>query len=68
VSSAERSQLQNREDVTARFVRIVAKALHVAKPRKKTRLPRAAKEKRLREKKQRGEIKKKRGRVEDLDV
>jgi ribosome-associated protein len=68
VSSAERSQLQNREDVTERFARLIAKALHVAKPRKKTRLPRAAKEKRLREKKQRGEIKKKRGRVEDLDV
>lgn len=68
VSSAERSQLQNREDVTERFARLIAKALHVQKARKRTRPPRAAKEKRLREKKQRSETKRKRGRVEDADA
>ena len=58
VSSGSRSQLQNREEVTERFRTIVARALEVPKPRKRTRMPRAAKERRLTEKKRRGEIKK----------
>ena len=57
VSSGSRSQLQNREEVTERFCAIVAKALEVPKPRKRTRAPRAAKERRLANKKHRGEIK-----------
>lgn len=65
-SAGSRSQHQNREDVAARFARIVARALHKPKPRKKTRPSRAAKEARLKQKKQRSETKRSRGRV-DLD-
>lgn len=61
VSSGSRSQLQNREEVTERLRTVLAKALEVPKPRKRTRAPRAAKERRLADKKRRGEIKKMRG-------
>lgn len=57
VSSGTRSQLQNREEVTERFRALLAKALAVPKPRKRTRMPRAAKERRLESKKRRGKIK-----------
>ena len=57
VSSGTRSQLQNREEVTERFRALVAKALEIPKPRKRTRPPRAAKERRLADKKRRGELK-----------
>lgn len=57
VSSGTRSQLQNREEVTERFRAMIAKALARPKPRKRTRVPRAAKQVRLAEKKRRGEIK-----------
>jgi ribosome-associated protein len=62
-SSSSRSQHQNREDVTARLGRILDEALREQKPRRKTRVPRAAKEARLREKKQRARVKKDRGPV-----
>ncbi|HEX6306861.1 MAG TPA: alternative ribosome rescue aminoacyl-tRNA hydrolase ArfB [Longimicrobiales bacterium] len=60
-SSGSRSQHQNREDVTARLGRLLADALRERKPRRKTGVPRAAKEARLRQKKKRSEIKKRRG-------
>jgi ribosome-associated protein len=60
VSSAHRSQLQNREAVTERLRSVVAEALKVAKVRKATRPTRASKERRLVEKKQRGETKRRR--------
>jgi ribosome-associated protein len=59
-SSGSRSQHQNKEDVTARFARIVADALRVPKRRKKTKVPRAAKEARLKAKKNRSRIKQQR--------
>lgn len=62
-SSTSRSQHQNREDVTERLARLLEDALKVQKRRRKTRVPRAAKEKRLKEKKQRSRIKKDRGPV-----
>jgi ribosome-associated protein len=62
--AGSRSQHQNRERVTARFQELIARALRVPKPRKRTRPPKAAKEERLREKKRRGEVKKLRGPVE----
>lgn len=62
-SSASRSQHQNRDDVTARLARLLDEALRERKPRRKTRMPRAAKEARLREKKRRARVKKDRGRV-----
>jgi ribosome-associated protein len=62
-SSAQRSQHQNREDVTARLARLLAEALHERKRRRKTRVPKAAKEARLKEKKKRSQVKKGRGPV-----
>ncbi|CAN5800494.1 alternative ribosome rescue aminoacyl-tRNA hydrolase ArfB [soil metagenome] len=62
-SSASRSQHQNREDVTQRLARLLADALKERKARRKTRVPRAAKEARLKEKKKRGQVKKHRGPV-----
>jgi ribosome-associated protein len=62
-SSSSRSQHQNREDVTARLARLLAVALHEPKARRKTRVPRAAKEARLKEKKKRSRVKKQRGPV-----
>lgn len=55
--SEHRSQHRNREAVLARFRSIVGEALEPPRPRKRTRPGRGAKERRLREKKQRGETK-----------
>ena len=60
VSSARRSQLQNREAAEARMAELVAGALHREKARKKTKPSRAAKLKRLEEKKRHSERKKNR--------
>ena len=62
VSSATRSQLRNREEVTARFRDIVARALVVPKPRKRTKPSRAAKAARLEGKRRRGATKRDRRR------
>ncbi|HSJ09537.1 MAG TPA: alternative ribosome rescue aminoacyl-tRNA hydrolase ArfB, partial [Longimicrobiales bacterium] len=66
-SSGSRSQHQNREDVTARLARLLADALHERKPRRKTKVPRAAKRARLDEKKKRSRVKKDRGPVRPED-
>ena len=63
VEGGSRSQSQNKEAVTERLVDLVREALHVPKPRKKTRPPRAAAEERIRSKKHRSEVKKMRGPV-----
>jgi ribosome-associated protein len=60
VSSARRSQGQNREAAEARMVDLIRAALVVRKRRKATRPPRAAKESRLSEKKRRGDTKRQR--------
>lgn len=57
VSRATRSQLENRADVTERFVSLLERALTPPKPRRPTNPSRGAKEKRLLEKKRRGAIK-----------
>jgi ribosome-associated protein len=59
-ASGSRSQHQNREDATARLARLLADALKERKPRKRTRVPRAAKEARLDAKKKRAGVKKNR--------
>ncbi|HEU0054662.1 MAG TPA: alternative ribosome rescue aminoacyl-tRNA hydrolase ArfB [Longimicrobium sp.] len=64
-ASDHRSQHQNREEVTSRFVELVRQALIVPKPRKKTRVPKAVKEARLSDKKRRSAIKRMRGSVAD---
>jgi ribosome-associated protein len=66
-SSAQRSQHQNREDVTARLARVLGDALKERKARKRTRVPRAAKEARLKTKKKRSETKQRRGPVTPED-
>jgi ribosome-associated protein len=60
VSSARRSQAQNREAADARLAELVRGALAVPRRRKATRPPRAAKEARLGEKRKRGETKRQR--------
>ena len=58
VAGESRSQFQNKEAVTERFIELLRQALHVQKPRRKTRPSRAAKEERLQSKKRRSETKK----------
>lgn len=66
-SSTSRSQHQNREDVTDRLARMLEDALREPRPRRKTKVPRAAKEQRLESKKRRAETKKHRGPVSPED-
>jgi ribosome-associated protein len=60
VASETRSQSRNRELAIERFRQVLARALMVTKRRKPTRPSRAAKERRLTEKKQRGARKRER--------
>jgi len=60
-SQAERSQLANRDRALARMEELLREALIELKPRRKTRATKASKERRIQEKKKRGEIKKGRG-------
>jgi len=57
-----RTQERNREDAIARLVEFIRKATEKPKPRKKTKPSKAAKERRIEGKKQRGEVKKMRSR------
>lgn len=59
-SHSTRSQLENREDVTQRFADLLAAALKPVKRRKKTNPSRAAAQRRLDVKKQRGTVKRER--------
>jgi len=65
VSGATRSQLKNRAEVTERLAEVVARALHVPKPRKKTKPSRAAKAARLEAKRRRSSLKQSRRRGRD---
>lgn len=60
VSSARRSQLQNREAAEDRLVALISAALVVPRKRKATKPSRGAKESRLAEKKKRGDTKRQR--------
>lgn len=60
VSSARRSQAQNREAAEARLAELVRAAMTVPKKRKATKPSRAAKEARLGEKKRRSDAKRRR--------
>ncbi|OIN55989.1 alternative ribosome rescue aminoacyl-tRNA hydrolase ArfB [Arsenicibacter rosenii] len=59
----ERTQLANKEKVTQKFLRLIAKAFEVPKPRKATRPTRASQEARKTDKKKRGDLKANRRRV-----
>jgi len=52
-----RTQERNREDAIARLVELIQKATEKPKPRKKTKPSKAAKERRIESKKQRGKTK-----------
>lgn len=65
VGSEARSQLQNREAVTVRFVHLLQAALRVPKIRKATQPTRASIQRRLEEKKRRSAVKRDRRRGPD---
>ncbi len=62
-SATTRSQDRNREEATERFAQLLGDALHVPKTRRKTKPTRAAREDRLKAKKERSATKKLRGPV-----
>jgi ribosome-associated protein len=64
VAQSERSQLRNREEVVARFQALLRQALKRRKRRRPTRPTAASRERRLREKRRRSEIKRRRGKVQ----
>lgn len=59
-SQTFRSQIRNREDVTSRFVVMLRRALHIAKPRRPSKPTPASREKRLTQKSMHGTLKKNR--------
>lgn len=63
VAQASRSQAANRDAAVARFVELLAGALRRAAPRVPTRVSKAAKGRRVDEKKARSRLKSRRGRV-----
>jgi ribosome-associated protein len=65
VAGERRSQLRNREAALERLQALVGRALYRPPPRKPTRPPRAAKERRIKHKRHRGTAKKLRSRVRD---
>jgi ribosome-associated protein len=60
-----RSQARNREDARDRLVELIRKAAHPPKPRKPTRPSKGAKERRLSDKRARGQVKRERMRSGD---
>lgn len=66
-AESHRTQERNRADALERLVALIEQATHRPKPRKKTKVPRAVKEKRLEGKARRGDVKAKRGRVRHDD-
>ena len=59
-SQTFRSQLQNREDVTQRFVELMRRALRIPKKRRPTRPTAGSKERRLESKRRRSTVKRER--------
>ena len=64
VESGSRSQHRNREVVTERLADLLERALKPRKVRKKTRVPEAARRRRLEAKRKRGDVKRLRGSVQ----
>ncbi len=67
VAAERRSQLRNRQAAVERLSSLVSDALKQPRKRRKTRPPRAATERRLDEKRQRGNVKRERGPVDQDD-
>jgi ribosome-associated protein len=66
-SGQHREQPRNREAVLERLRQLLAEAFAVPRPRRPTRPSKAAKERRITEKKVRGERKRQRGSVREVD-
>jgi len=62
-----RSQVKNKKQSIYKLKKALEEAFKKEKPRRKTRIPRAVKEKRLKNKKQQGEIKKSRNKIDKRD-
>jgi ribosome-associated protein len=60
-SQKHRSQSANREASIERFGELLRMALERSRPRRKTRMPKSARERRLEQKKRRGTLKRQRG-------
>ncbi|MGQ0701691.1 MAG: alternative ribosome rescue aminoacyl-tRNA hydrolase ArfB [Gemmatimonadales bacterium] len=65
--AGSRSQLRNREAVTARLVKLLARAVVPPKPRRRTRVPPAERRRRLEAKRRRSEVKRMRSRINEQD-
>ncbi len=63
-SQVARSQSDNRDRALTRMEELLRESLVEQKPRRKTRVPKGVKERRLEEKKKRGETKRLRGRLD----
>ena len=66
-ADGHRTQERNRADAQARLVALVEQATHAPKPRHKTKVPRAERQRRLDHKSRRSDVKEKRGKVRDHD-
>jgi len=64
-ASSDRSQIGNKEIVIKKINELVTKALHIPKKRKPSKVPQAVIEKRMKNKKIKGEIKELRKRVDE---
>ena len=62
-----RSQVKNKKKSIYKLKKLLEQAFHKEKPRKKSRVPRSVKEKRIKNKKQQGEIKKTRKKIDKRD-
>ena len=66
-ADAHRTQERNRAEALERLVEMVERASHRPKPRHKTRVPRAEKQRRIDHKVRRGQVKAQRGRPQGED-
>lgn len=66
-ADAHRDQQRNRADALARLIAMVERATHAPKPRHKTKVPRAERQRRLDHKSRRSDVKSKRGKVRGED-
>lgn len=64
-ADTHRTQERNRAEALDRLVALIEQATHAPKPRKKTKVPKAAKQRRMESKARRGEVKARRGKVRD---
>ncbi|MEN8928954.1 MAG: alternative ribosome rescue aminoacyl-tRNA hydrolase ArfB [Flavobacteriales bacterium] len=62
-----RSQVKNKKKSVYKLKTVLDEAFKVDKPRRKSKVPRAVKEKRMRDKKQKGETKKSRKKIDKRD-